>query len=182
MNFSGHLTCTVVCSHLQFHEIVINSRKFKSSFQEIYFLSCGNTVGPSYIPNCIPEYQSGCNQGVIIITLPGLAWLAYRWGQTDVTSGYQHLRAIKKMLESLNGSVPALQADSHGIQIHGTPAPPYIFNHCRPGCVARATKTNVFIGKLFLLGPLTESTRMTTPTYRLSKLCITLQLCLRAET
>ena len=54
------------------------------------------------------------------------------------------------MLESLNGSVPALQANSHGIQIHGAPAPPYIFNQCRPGRVARATKTNVFISQAFV--------------------------------
>ena len=54
------------------------------------------------------------------------------------------------MLDSLNGSVPALQADSHGIQIHGAPAPPCIFNRCRPGRVARATKTNVFIGQAFV--------------------------------
>ena len=69
------------------------------------------------------------------------------------------------MLESLNGSVPALQANSHSIQIHGLPVPPYIFNQCRPGRSARATKTNVFIGKFLLFGPLTESTRMTAPTY-----------------
>ena len=56
------------------------------------------------------------------------------------------------MLESLNGSVrAALQADSHGIQIHGTPAPPYIFNQCRPGRGARATKSNVFIGRAFVI-------------------------------
>ena len=54
------------------------------------------------------------------------------------------------MLESLNGSVPALQADSHGIQMHGAPAPPYIFNRCRHGRVARASKTNVFIGRAFV--------------------------------
>ena len=54
------------------------------------------------------------------------------------------------MLESLNGSVPVLQADSHGIQIHGAPVPPYIFNRCTPGCVAGATKTNVFIGRAFV--------------------------------
>ena len=53
------------------------------------------------------------------------------------------------MLESLNGSVPALQANSHGIQIHGAPVPPYIFSRCTPGCVAGATKTNVFIGRAF---------------------------------
>ena len=29
------------------------------------------------------------------------------------------------MLDSLNGSVPALQADCHIIQIHGAPVPPY---------------------------------------------------------
>ena len=32
-----------------------------------------------------------------------------------------------KIPESLNCSVPALQADSYGIQIHGALAPPYIF-------------------------------------------------------
>ena len=64
------------------------------------------------------------------------------------------------MLESLNGSAPALQADSHGIQIHGAPAPPYIFNCCRPGRVVCATRTNVFIGRAFLFGPLTESTHL----------------------
>ena len=54
------------------------------------------------------------------------------------------------MLESLIGSVPALQADSHGIQIHGAPAPPYIFNCCRHGRGTHATKTNVFNGQAFV--------------------------------
>ena len=48
------------------------------------------------------------------------------------------------MLKSLNGSVPALQADSHGIQINSAPVPPYIFNRCKPGCVAHATKNKCF--------------------------------------
>ena len=46
--------------------------------------------------------------------------------------------------------MPALQADSHGIQIHGAPAPLYMFNRCWPGHVACATKTNVFIGRAFV--------------------------------
>ena len=54
------------------------------------------------------------------------------------------------MLESLNGSVPALRADSHGIQIHGAPAPQYFFNRYRHGRVTCATKTNVFIGRAFV--------------------------------
>ena len=46
--------------------------------------------------------------------------------------------------------MPALQADSHGIQIHSAPAPLYMFNRCWPGHVTRATKTNVFIGRAFV--------------------------------
>ena len=43
-SFAGYLiNMQTVYSLLQFQEIAINSRKFLSSFQKIYFLSCGNT-------------------------------------------------------------------------------------------------------------------------------------------
>ena len=55
------------------------------------------------------------------------------------------------MLENFNGTVPAFQADSHGIQTHSTAAL-HNFNLCWPGCGARASlKSNVFIGRAFVI-------------------------------
>ena len=67
---------------------------------------------------------------------------------------------------SWNGSVPALQADHHGIQIRGAMVPQYIFNRYRLGRVACVRKPDVFIGRAFVTWILTESTRMTAPTYK----------------
>ena len=84
----------------------------------------------------------------------------YRWGRTDVT---QPLRAMKTKCS--NGSVPALQADSHGIQIHGAPA------HCKFSTAVGLDTSHVQLKPMFssaellVLGPSTASTRMAVPTY-----------------
>ena len=81
-----------------------------------------------------------------------------RCGRADVTSGLQHLRVIKKKRKSLHGSVPALQADSHRIHIHGSMTPPFIFYLCWPDVAHMPLNLMFYSAKLLLFGPLTEST------------------------
>ena len=72
------------------------------------------------------------------------------------------------MLESLNGSVPALQTDSYDIQIHG--APP-ARRHRTISTAASMDASHVQLKPMFLsaelllLGALTECTWMTVSTY-----------------
>ena len=105
-----------------------------------------------------------CNRTVITSSLFYSKFSRLGW--TNVITSVRLATPLSdenKMLESLNGSVPALQADSHGVQIHDAPAPPYIFNRCRHGCVAHALKRTFSSAEILLLGPLTESTWMTVP-------------------